>query len=114
MTNKQIKKNKMKRSELKNVIREVIKEETSKSKRTLKEASKYTIDDFSIGTIITFKNKEEFIVVKKGKIVSSGNFYKSNEVLIKPYNKLAKDRNISLATPMSIEQLNQEQIKISK
>lgn len=66
----------------------------------LDEASSYKIDD-----VIKFKDGEEWIVCKPG-MRGSGERLKSDELHIKPYNKLAKERNVSLGIDVSLDYIN--------
>lgn len=97
----------MKRSELKQIIREVIKEETLKKKR-LNEV-KYTVDDFPVGAIVKLKNGEEWLVAKSSSIATSGNPI-SRGVMMQPYNAKAKSGNISISSEWSIDFLNKSGI----
>jgi hypothetical protein len=65
----------------------------------------YKITDFPEDSKILFNDGEEWIVVKKG-IRGSGSWRKSDEITIKPFNKLAKDKNVSLAIDVTLEFLN--------
>jgi len=65
----------------------------------------YKITDFPEDSKILFNDGEEWIVVKKG-MRGSGSWRKSDEITIKPFNKLAKDKNVSLAIDVSLEFLN--------
>jgi hypothetical protein len=65
----------------------------------------YKITDFPEGTKILFNDGEEWIVVKKG-MRGSGSFRKSDEITIKPFNKLAKDKNVSLPIDINLGYLN--------
>lgn len=66
----------------------------------LDEASSYKIDD-----VIKFKDGEEWIVCKPG-LRGPGERLKSDELYIKPYNKLAKERNVSLGIDVSLDYIN--------
>jgi hypothetical protein len=65
----------------------------------------YKITDFPEGLKILFTDGEEWIVVKKG-MRGSGSWRKSDEITIKPFNKLAKDKNVSLPIDVTLEFLN--------
>jgi hypothetical protein len=65
----------------------------------------YKITDFPEDSKILFNDGEEWIVVKKG-MRGSGSWRKSDEITIKPFNKLAKDKNVSLAIDVTLEFLN--------
>lgn len=67
--------------------------------------NKYKITDFPEGSKILFNDGEEWIVVKKG-MRGSGSWRNSDEITIKPFNKLAKDKNVSLAIDINLEFLN--------
>lgn len=79
----------------------------------LNEASRYSPSDFTEGDIIHFKDGESWRVVKAG-LRGSNNRVKSNEITIKPENKLAKDRNVSMSIDVDMEYLNKEVKKIEK
>jgi len=68
--------------------------------------TQYNVEDFPIGSLIHFNDGESWKVVKTG--------MKSNEISAKPYNELAKNRNISLAIDFSLEYLNENVNKIDK
>lgn len=78
----------------------------------LNESKTWKIEDFPINSIIKFKDKEEWIVVKPG-MRSSGSIRKVDEITIKPYNKLAKDRNVSLSIDVDLDYLNKNVIEIN-
>jgi hypothetical protein len=67
--------------------------------------NKFKITDFPEGLKILFKDGEEWIVVKKG-MRGSGSWRKGDEITIKPFNKLAKDKNVSLSIDVNLEFLN--------
>ena len=67
--------------------------------------NKFKITDFPEGSKILFNDSEEWIVVKKG-MRGSGSWRNSDEITIKPFNKLAKDKNVSLAIDVNLEFLN--------
>jgi hypothetical protein len=68
----------------------------------------YKITDFPEGLKILFTDGEEWIVVKKG-MRGSGSWRKSDEITIKPFNKLAKDKTIIMREDDSklVEKLNE-------
>jgi len=88
----------MKKSELRKIIREEIK------KMSLLKEHGYTP-----GMTIKFKDGEEWIVTKPG-MRGNGEQLKPNEVYIKPYNKLAKDRNVSLGIDVDIDYINKNKV----
>jgi hypothetical protein len=67
--------------------------------------NKFKITDFPEGSKILFIDGEEWQVVSKG-MRGSGSWRKSDEITIKPFNKVAKDKNVSLAIDVSLEYLN--------
>lgn len=67
--------------------------------------NKFKIEDFVEGSKVLFNDGEEWIVVKKG-MRGSGSWKKSDEITIKPFNKLAKDKNVSLAIDVNLDYLN--------
>jgi hypothetical protein len=67
--------------------------------------NKFKITDFPEGSKILFNDSEEWIVVKKG-MRGSGSWRNSDEITIKPFNKLAKDKNVSLPIDVNLEFLN--------
>jgi len=77
------------------------------------EYAKPSISDYKVGDILKFKDGEEWLVVKPG-MRGSSNRRNSDEITIKPYNKLAKDRNVSLAIDATISYLNDVVDKIIK
>lgn len=78
----------------------------------LNEAN-YKQEDFPAGSIVHFKDGEEWIVVEPG-LRGSNNRRKSDEVTMRPHNKVAKDRNVSMASDFSMGYLNREATKIEK
>jgi hypothetical protein len=79
----------------------------------INESANYRPTDFPTGSIIHFKDGEEWIVVEPG-LRGSGNRRQSDEISIKPYNKVAKDRNVSMAIDASMKYLNTVVTKIEK
>jgi hypothetical protein len=75
--------------------------------------SKTSVEDIEIGDILHFKDGEAWIVVKSG-LRASNNRKSSNEVTAKPYNKLAKDKNVSLAIDFTIDYINDTLDKLEK
>jgi hypothetical protein len=75
---------------------------TTWNKNDLQSWNKYLfkITDFPINSLIEFENGEIW------KVVKPNNSIKPNEISIKPYNKVAKDKYISLAIDVSISFLN--------
>lgn len=72
---------------------------------------KYTIEDFPVGSIIQFKNGEEWKVVKAG-MRGSNDRVKSNEITIFPHNKKAKETHISMSIDITLEYLNKNVKKV--
>ena len=79
--------------------------------KALNESKKTKIEDYAIGKFVHFKDGEVWQVVKSG-LRGSNNRKQSDEVTIKPYNKLAKDKNVSLAIDVNLDYLNANVIKI--
>jgi hypothetical protein len=75
--------------------------------------NKFKTEDFPEGSKILFNDGEEWIVVKPG-MRGSSNRLKSDEISAKPFNKLAKDRNVSLPVDFSLNYLNDNVKKISE
>jgi hypothetical protein len=73
----------------------------------------YKITDFPEDSKILFNDGEEWIVVKKG-MRGTGSYRKSDEITIKPFNKLAKDKNVSLAIDVNLDYLNANVKKINE
>jgi hypothetical protein len=73
----------------------------------------YKITDFPEDSKILFNDGEEWIVVKKG-MRGTGSHRKSDEITIKPFNKLAKDKNVSLAIDVNLDYLNSNVKKINE
>ena len=77
------------------------------------EGKKYEIKDFPVDSLVTFNDGEIWKVVKPSGM--SGLFSRrrgSDEISIKPFNKLAKDRNVSLPIDASLDFLNKNITKI--
>jgi hypothetical protein len=68
--------------------------------------TQYSVEDFPGGSLIHFNDGESWKVVKAAT--------KWSKVSAKPYNDLAKNRNISLAIDFSLEYLNENVNKIDK
>ena len=68
--------------------------------------TQYSVEDFPGGSLIHFNDGESWKVVKVAT--------KWSKVSAKPYNDLAKNRNISLAIDFSLEYLNENVNKIDK
>lgn len=102
----------MKRSELRQIIREEVKQLTS-AMRIREARNEFQVTDFPEGTKILFKDGEEWIVVKPG-MRGSSNRRKSDEITIRPFNKLAKDRNVSLPIDIDLDSLNANTKSISE
>jgi hypothetical protein len=73
----------------------------------------FKITDFPEDSKILFNDGEEWIVVKKG-MRGTGSHRKSDEITIKPFNKLAKDKNVSLAIDVNLDYLNANVKKINE
>jgi hypothetical protein len=65
----------------------------------------FQVTDFPEGSKIMFNDGEEWIVVKPG-LRGSNNRRTTDEITIKPFNKLAKDKNVSLSIDVNIDYLN--------
>jgi RNA polymerase-interacting CarD/CdnL/TRCF family regulator len=65
----------------------------------------FKITDFPEGSKIMFNDGEEWLVVKPG-LRGSNNRRTADEITIKPFNKLAKDKNVSLPIDINLEFLN--------
>jgi hypothetical protein len=76
-------------------------------------AKQFSVADFKIGSIVHFKDGEEWLVVQSG-LRASNSRKKEDEVMMKPHNKLAKDRNVSLGSDFSLSYLNSNVTKIDK
>lgn len=68
--------------------------------------TQYSVEDFPGGSLIHFNDGESWKVVKSAT--------KWSNISAKPYNELAKNRNISLAIDFSLEYLNENVNKIDK
>lgn len=77
------------------------------------EGTKYTVKDFPIDSLITLKDGEVWKVVKAG-MRASDSRVKSDEITIWPFNKLAKDKNVSLTIDVNLDYLNANVKKIDK
>jgi len=66
--------------------------------KSLDENKNTKITDYAVGMLVHFKDGEVWKVVEPSKI-STGLFNRkrTDEISIKPYNDLAKKRNVSLA-----------------
>jgi len=73
----------------------------------------YKINDFPEGSLITFKDKEVWRVVKAG-MRRSNDRVGSDEITIKPYNDLAKDKNVSMVIDVNLDFLNANVKKIKQ
>ena len=80
---------------------------------SINESKSYKIEDFPLDALITFKDNEVWKVVKAG-MRASNNRVKSDEITVKPYNDLAKKRNISLPIDLTLTYLNDNVKKIEK
>jgi hypothetical protein len=79
--------------------------------KALNESKKTKIEDYAIDKLIHFKDGEVWKVVKSG-LRGSNNRKQSDEVTIKPFNKIAKDKNVSLAIDVNLDYLNANVVKI--
>jgi hypothetical protein len=84
---------------------------TSNANESTNENAKTKVEDYTEGSLIHFKDGEVWKVVKSG-LRASNNRKNADEVTIKPENKLAKDRNVSLAVDVSLAYLNDNVTKI--
>lgn len=73
--------------------------------------SNYTQKDFSKDNLIHFKDGEVWIVVEPG-MRNSNDRRGPNEITIKPFNKLAKDKNVSLPIDVDMKYLNDNVTKV--
>lgn len=76
-------------------------EDSSDSAAKKKEAK-----DYKAGDIIKFKDGEEWIVMKPSSVRRNEDRLKPDELYVKPYNKLAKDRNVSVGVDLSMSYIN--------
>ena len=79
--------------------------------KALNESKKTKIEDYAIDKLVHFKDGEVWKVVKSD-MRGSNNRKQSDEVTIKPFNKIAKDKNVSLAIDVKLDYLNANVIKI--
>jgi hypothetical protein len=68
--------------------------------------TQYSVEDFPVDSLIHFNDGESWKVIKVAT--------KWGNISAKPYNDLAKNRNISLAIDFSLEYLNENVNKIDK
>jgi hypothetical protein len=81
----------------------------------LNEANSFSILDFPVDAIIHFKDKEAWQVVKPRGMSGLFNRRRSlDEITIKPYNDLAKKKNVSLAIDVDLNYLNANVTKVEK
>ncbi len=74
------------------------------------EAKKtYTVDGFPVGSIIVYKNGEEWLVVKPG-MRRPADRRGDDQITAKPHNAKAREGNISMPVDISIDFLNGEDI----
>jgi hypothetical protein len=71
----------------------------------------YKVTDFPEGSRVLFNDGEEWLVVKPG-MRGSSNRRNPDEITIKPFNKLAKDKNISLPIDATLDYINNNIKKI--
>jgi hypothetical protein len=77
--------------------------------------SSYNVKDFPENALITFKDKEVWKVVKPSGMSGLFNRRRSaDEITIKPYNDLAKDKNVSLSIDVDLKYLNANVTKIDE
>lgn len=69
------------------------------------KTSNFNIKDFPVDTIINFNDGEAWKVVKTG-MKGQHNNTSWDEISAKPYNELAKKKNVSVAIDFSLEYLN--------
>ena len=83
--------------------------------KSLDENKNTKITDYAVGMLVHFKDGEVWKVVEPSKI-STGLFNRkrSDEISIKPYNDLAKKKNVSLAIEVDLNYLNDNVTKIVK
>jgi len=83
--------------------------------KSLDENKNTKITDYAVGMLVHFKDGEVWKVVEPSKI-STGLFNRkrTDEISIKPYNDLAKKRNVSLAIEVDLNYLNDNVTKIVK
>ena len=67
--------------------------------------NKFTVADFPIGAVVHMED-EEWKVVKPGS--------RNGKIFMLPFNKAAKDRNVSIAIEFDLNWLNTEVSKIDK
>jgi hypothetical protein len=63
-----------------------------------------SIENYKVGDILSFKDGEDWKVVKAG-MRASDNRVRPDEITIAPHNQLAKDRNISLPIDINLDYL---------
>lgn len=73
----------------------------------------YEIEDFKEDDLIHFRDGMVWIVVKTG-MRKSYDRKRNDEVTVKPYNDLAKERNVSIPQDFSIDFINKNIVKKSK
>ena len=76
-------------------------------------ANQFKVEDFAVGSHVHFKDGEEWLVVEPG-MRRPDSRRKDDEITMKPFNKKAKDSNVSLAIDFTVEYLNKEVTKIDK
>lgn len=81
----------------------------------LNEAKSFKITDFPVDAIVHFKDGEAWKVIKPSGMSGLFNRRRSaDEITIKPYNDLAKKKNVSLPINATLDFLNRELDKIEK
>jgi hypothetical protein len=79
----------------------------------LNESKSFSIIDFPVDSIIHFKDGESWKVVKPSGMSGLFNRRRSlDEITIKPYNDLAKKKNVSLTINVDLNYLNANVTKI--
>jgi hypothetical protein len=79
--------------------------------KQITESKKYQIKDFPIDSLVTFKDGETWKVIKAG-MRSSNDRVKSDEITIKPFDEVAKRKNVSLPIDVNLDYLNANVTKI--
>ena len=83
-----------------------------KLKRLLEDFhNKYEISNFTLGSLVHFKDGEVWIVVKSG-MRGSDSRLQNDEVQLRPYNQLAKKNNTSIGVDFNLDYLNKNVVKI--
>lgn len=81
----------------------------------LNEANSFKITDFPVDAIVHFKDGEAWKVIKPSGMSGLFNRRRSaDEITIKPYNDLAKKKNVSLPIDATLDFLNKNVTKIDE